>query len=39
MTSKVEAENRHRWAVAESLKVPPDELRCRLDFHHQLSFA
>lgn len=35
MTSKVEAENRHRWAVAESLKVPPDELRCRLDFHHQ----
>lgn len=23
------------WAVPESLKIPADPLRCRLDFHHQ----
>ncbi len=25
----------HQWAIPEELKVPPDPLRCRLDFHHQ----
>jgi len=25
----------HRWAIPRELKVPPDPLRCRLDFHHQ----
>lgn len=25
----------HKWAIPEELKVPPDPLRCRLDFHHQ----
>ncbi len=25
----------HIWAIPEELKVPPDPLRCRLDFHHQ----
>lgn len=23
------------WAVPEELGIPPDQLRCRLDFHHQ----
>lgn len=23
------------WAIPEELNVPPDPLRCRLDFHHQ----
>lgn len=25
----------HEWAIPEELQVPPDPLRCRLDFHHQ----
>ena len=24
-----------QWTVPESLRIPPDPLRCRLDFHHQ----
>lgn len=24
-----------KWAVPDSLGIPPDPLRCRLDFHHQ----
>ena len=24
-----------KWAVPDELEVPPDPLRCRLDFHHQ----
>ena len=25
----------HQWVVPESLQIPADPLRCRLDFHHQ----
>lgn len=25
----------HKWAIPGELQVPPDPLRCRLDFHHQ----
>lgn len=26
-----------RWAVPDSLQIPVDQLRCRLDFHHQAT--
>ena len=25
----------HEWAIPDELGIPPDPLRCRLDFHHQ----
>ncbi|MBA7632193.1 hypothetical protein ES703_39736 [subsurface metagenome] len=35
METQVKDKPSYVWAVPESLKVPVDALRCRLDFHHQ----
>ena len=32
-----EAEPGFVWAVPSELAIPPDPLRCRLDFHHQAT--
>ena len=31
----IEPPSAFKWAVPEALQIPPDPLRCRLDFHHQ----
>lgn len=35
MEKAVEAPKGFSWAVPDSLQIPPDPLKCRLDFHHQ----
>ena len=35
METKVNTVPGFQWAVPESLQIPADPLRCRLDFHHQ----
>ena len=35
METKVETASGFQWAVPESLQIPADPLKCRLDFHHQ----
>uniref|UniRef100_A0A6M3IL84 PRTRC system protein B n=1 Tax=viral metagenome TaxID=1070528 RepID=A0A6M3IL84_9ZZZZ len=35
MTTKTETNDALQWAVPESLAIPPDPLRARIDFHNQ----